>query len=325
MGKSLIALAFVIAGVAYRWVEHPLRRFAASRFSPSRLLGLAAASCFGLAGLAIALSHFDPVYSSARGDILRRLILADNDAPRMIRGGCESTTDAESGVCVYGKPGGERKVALFGDSHAQHLFDGLDAAAMSAGWELRIWARGGCTPIDYPTSDPICTTLYRQTFRDLAAYQPDLIIISSSNGGAFNLHDPRTGKKHARQTSMEIWSTGFHDTLTRLSRLSPRVVVVRDTPLAAKQFGVACLETQPQADCATPRSEALSAESPDVAVARAIPGIALLDLTDRFCDRKKCRSVDDGTIVYRADNNHLTATMSLRLAPGFVTILEDRH
>ena len=43
--------------------------------------------------------------------------------------------------------------------------------------------------------------------------------------------------------------------------------------------------------------------------------------TDRFCGRNSCPAVKDGNVVYRGDDNHLTATFSRTLAPAFSDVL----
>ena len=60
---------------------------------------------------------------------------------------------------------------------------------------------------------------------------------------------------------------------------------------------------------------------PDIAVARTVANVGVLDLTDRFCARNVCPAIRDGIIVYRGDNNHLTASFSRTLAPEFRNLL----
>jgi peptidoglycan/LPS O-acetylase OafA/YrhL len=69
-----LAAIFPIAGLAYAWVEQPLRISLPARLSPGKLASLAVAACCGAAALAIALPRLDPAYASARGDMLKRLI-----------------------------------------------------------------------------------------------------------------------------------------------------------------------------------------------------------------------------------------------------------
>lgn|GEM_PF-2120272 len=322
-GVALAAI-FPIAGLAYAWVEQPLRVSAPARLSPRKLVGLAVATCCGAAALAVALPRLDPAYASARGDILKRLIAAKNDNPRMIRPACKTVDDADNGICAFGQPGGAKRVALFGDSHAEQLFDGINAAAAAEGWEFRMFVRGGCTPIDFENYDPGCTQFHRSVYDRIASYKPDLVLVASANGGAVHLTDAVTGKAFERQQSTAIWKAGFKRALERLRTMSPGVVVVRDTPINIKPMGTECLETRAPASCVTPRAEAYPNGTPDVDVAAMVPGVGLLDLADRLCDSKSCPAMKDGLIVYRADNNHITATISLGLAPDFAGLLGAR-
>lgn len=320
-----IALVVLIASLAFAWVEQPIRIGAPARLSPPKLVGLAIASCCGAAALAIVLPSLDPAYSSARGEFLKRLTVARSDHPRMIGPLCQSVEDADSGRCAFGKPGGAKRVALYGDSHAEHLFDGLNAAAATAGWELRIFVRGGCSPIEFETNDAACTQFHHDVFEAIPAYKPDLIVLASGNGGSVHLHERATGKAIDKQQSVVLWKAGYKRSLERLVGIVPRVIIVRDTPGNTKAMGTECLETRAPSSCVTSRVDAFPDGTPDADVAATMPGIGLLDLTDRFCDSRSCPAMKDGVIVYRADNNHITATVSLGLAPDFVKMLEGQR
>jgi len=320
-----IALLVMIAGLAFAWVEQPLRIAMPNRLPPLKLVCLAAATCCGAAALAVVLPSLDPAYASARGGMLKRLIEAKNDGPREIGAACKVAEDAVNGVCAFGKPGGARKVALYGDSHAEQLFDGINAAAAAKGWELRVWVRGGCAPIDFENNDTACTDFHRDVYDRIARFKPDLIIVGSANGNTVHLHEAITGKPIERHQSQAIWMAGFRRVLERLRTITPHVVVVRDTPLSARRMGTACLETETPESCVTPLSEAFPNGAPDVAVTATFPEVGLLDLTGHFCDSKSCPAMKDGQIVYRADNSHLTATISLGLAPDFEKLLESQN
>ncbi len=318
-------VAFVViiatAGLAYAVVENPLRGALPARAAPAKLVGFGMASSLAVAALVVALPPLDPAYASARGDILKRLIEAKADGPRTIGPGCKTHEAADTGLCVFGKPGGAHRVAVYGDSHAEQLFDGIKAAAVAAGWEFRVWARGGCSPIEFETNDLACTQFHSHILGDMAQFKPDLILVTAGSGGVVHLHDKVTGKELPTAQSVAVWKAGFRATLEHLSAIAPRVVVVRDTPINTKAMGTACLETRAPETCLTPRAEALLANPPEVAVARTVPGIAVLDLSDRFCDARFCPAMKDGRIVFRMDN-HITATVSLGLAPDFVKLLE---
>jgi hypothetical protein len=273
----------------------------------------------------VVLPSLDPAYSSARGEFLKRPTVARTGHPRMIGPACKTMEEADTGRCAFGKPGGTKRVVLYGDSHAEHLFGRLNAAAVLAGWELRVWVRGGCSPIDFETNDAACTQFHHDVYEAIPAYQPGLIVVASANGGSVHLHERVTGKAIEKQQAVALWKAGYKRSLERLSGIGPRVVVVRDTPGNSKPMGTECLETRAPASCVTPRSDAFPDATPDADVAATVTGIGLLDLTDRFCASRSCPAMKDGVIVYRADNNHITAPVSLGLAPDFAKMLEGQR
>jgi hypothetical protein len=220
---------------------------------------------------------------------------------------------------------------LFGDSHAEHLFDGINQAAMTSNWELRVWTKESCPPIDLPIYnvqtrkvDKACAEWREGVIQRLITEQPNMVLISTWTGLAGKMVDTTTSKRLDRTASMALWRHGFSEVLRRLSQAGLRVVVVRDTPRNLKEYGSDCLGRFGELECATPRQQAVDQEMPDLQVARSVANIGVLDLTDRFCSRNVCPAVKDGIIVYRGDNNHLTATFSLTLAPDFRRVLMDR-
>jgi hypothetical protein len=67
--------------------------------------------------------------------------------------------------------------------------------------------------------------------------------------------------------------------------------------------------------CARPRSEAVQPDAMTVAADMADSDrIQLVDLTDRFCDRKLCYAAIGGAIV-NFDRDHMTGSFSRSLAP----------
>jgi len=330
---DLIALALVvpIAAAAFALVENPMRRCSPQDVSPARTLAFAAAGG-GLLGLAsVAVSSVDWMHGTHQAEIARRVSQAKLDGPRMIGGRCESGWDgAAQHACLFGAPGSHRVVVLFGDSHAEHLFDGVNEAARSSNWELRVWTKHSCPPIDLPiysekkrAVDTACAEWRERMIQRLIAERPSLVLISSSTRLAGKMADADTRKRLDRDVSLALWQQGFLAVLHRLSQAGLRVIVVRDTPRSLRKYGSDCLERSIEQQCATPRPQAVDVEMPEIEVARSVPNIGVLDLTDRFCNNNVCPAVRDGIIVYRGDNHHLTASFSLTLASEFKRVLVD--
>jgi peptidoglycan/LPS O-acetylase OafA/YrhL len=320
-----LALVVPVAAAAFITVEDPIRRRTA--LAPGRTLAAAAAAC-GLVGLAIVAVEGLVWTHGSKAAMAQRVREAKADGPRLARAGCPPRPDASKTPCRYGAPGASRVVALFGDSHAEHLFDGVDAAARSMNWELHFYTRHGCPPIDLPIYNPKlraidepCGRWRKAVLERLIAERPALILIAQWSGLAGKMVDADTFKRLKREESLARWRRAFAAVLGRLSGAGLRVVVVRDTPHSRKGYGTDCLERFGEHACATPRPEAVDPDMPDVAVARTFANVGVLDLTERFCARNVCPAIRDGIIVFRGDNNHLTATFSLTLAPEFRGVL----
>src|SRR5690606_22960510 len=73
-----------------------------------------------------------------------------------------------------------------------------------------------------------------------------------------------------------------------------------------------CLRLNDASECTEPRAKVL-AEKDAIAMAGATDAVALLDLTDSYCDDERCFSVVSGANVYR-DQDHLTVTWTQSMA-----------
>ena len=62
----------------------------------------------------------------------------------------------------------------------------------------------------------------------------------------------------------------------------------------------------------------------DLPVLRSIPGIDVLDFTNRFCFGEICPAVIDGIFVYR-DLGHITNTFSATFADDFAAVLRAQN
>jgi SGNH domain (fused to AT3 domains) len=218
-------------------------------------------------------------------------------------------------------------VALIGDSYAQHLFDGINSAAKTAGWSLLVLTRTSCPPVMADTIsdqtgivDVGCRNWLDQVLQRLERDRPDLILISSWEGAARRMADPATQRRFARSASTEAWQLGFYKLLDRLKQNDIKTVVVPSTPRGRFSELETCFTRSPSHQCAEPKPSAMSYSqlAQDVARSRAVRA---LDLNDYFCNAHVCHSVRDGEIVYRDRSHHLTASFSLKLAPAYLSLL----
>lgn len=324
-----IVLIFAVAAIAFRIVEDPLRRVRLRW--PWGVLGipLTASACVGMA--AIGLSKVEHLGTVSEQAIAERIRQAAGDRPRIPPSAeCSALVgdDRRTG-CHFGDADAKSVVVLFGDSYAEHLFDGLDKATREAGWSLRLWTRASCPPVDAPSIDSAkrvvdqnCLDWREAAIRRLIEERPQLVIISAWAGIADFMADER-GRALTREASRVVWRDGYLRVLQRLRAAGLKVAVVRGTPRGNFADLQSCLSIAVGDGCGRPRGEATAYSEIERDVAANVPGVNLVDLADRFCGPNVCYSVRDGKIVYRDRHHHLTRTFALTLAPSFLRLLQD--
>jgi len=322
-----IAVALPIAALAFSFFEEPIRRRAQGVRNPGRTLAYAVAGCGILCLASIAIPYIDRTQGAHQTEVAQRIREAKVDGPRMVGGKCEPGWEGQYEVsCRFGAPDAKALVVLLGDSHAEHLFDGLYEATQSANRVLWVLTKAACPPVEvliYSAKlrgpDRECWEWRETVVRRLIAERPSLVLISSYTTVAEKMSDPNTGRRLDRRESVVLWKEGFFGVLQRLNQAGLNVIVVRDTPRSRRDNVLDCLARSGGTGCGTSRQDAAD-WAPDVEVARRIPTIEVLDLTDFFCGQHVCAAVRDGIIMYR-DNTHLTASFSKTLAPGFRKVL----
>jgi peptidoglycan/LPS O-acetylase OafA/YrhL len=327
MGIGLVLAAIVaVSALAYALVEDPLRRANFWR-DPRKLAGPAAMSVAS-AVVAAVLVRSDIAPEARRAEVDRRISAAQADASGPKAPDCRPDPSLPALRCRVGEPVAQRTVALVGDSYADHLFDGLAAAAARAGWSLEAWTRVSCPPVDARSInaarrvvDEACASWREETVRELLARRPALVVVSSWVGAATTLVDPATGVAVARSRSKALWTDAFESFLRRLAEAGLPVVVVPSTPRGRFRELTACLAGAPDDDCPMPRGRAIGADALEQTAAARVPGVRLLDLSHRFCGGNACYSVRSDTIVYRDHAHHLTATFSRTLEADFYALL----
>lgn len=112
------------------------------------------------------------------------------------------------------------------------------------------------------------------------------------------------------------WRKGTRNTLEALTSAGLRLAVMRDPPVPG--FDVpGCLARSVRFSwfaggaCAISESAALNPAifEAERAAARGLPNVHFLDLTDQFCQRGMCWTVQNGTIMYH-DSDHLTGNFA---------------
>jgi len=315
-------LSLGVAALLYKYLENPVHHGHYSAIKPRIMLlsaGLLALVITGSAGLSAASTS---VTSAANLAVLHD---RDDMAPSY-KDGCHQTGDnAQLPPCAYGAPAGPL-VVLFGDSHAAQWLSALDLATKHAGLRLRSLTKSGCPPVaatvyNEQTKTPYlsCDTWRAEVMRVLTGPdRPAVVILAGET--LFSLYDH--GEKCPDPGACDpLYLHGLEETIDSLRAANIAVVVISDTPLAARGV-LDCLAAGKGATlCGRARSDALEGYdfAPDLAK-RYGPSVPVIDLTDEICEPSFCPAERGSTIIYR-DFEHLSSTFAESLWPEFVPVL----
>ena len=343
---ALVAFAFLLSVVSYRFVENPIRRM---RFTlrVSGLLWPASATAavvvvlfilgsldrtagrFEAAAAAVQPAQLVHVTTPAKTRPLAAVVMAVRQAdrgaplpapitpsPSNLRGdfygfptGCSPRDGkATSKLCRLGTANSPKTIVVIGDSHAQMWMPPILQMAKRDRWAVVPLVKPRCIPRSW-SSKGECGKWYRWARGRAAALHPDVILII---GSWMAVWAPERAIK-------PVGALG-----TAMKRVSASVIVVGDPP-GQKRDPTDCL-LAPRATMATCTSEATRVQ---LATNRAIAahareqGIGLIDTLGWFCGhpqgsstRYLCPLVVNRTVTC-VDRGHISRTYGLELEPVF--------
>jgi hypothetical protein len=207
-----------------------------------------------------------------------------------------TTSDTMLGECAYGDPNGTKHMALFGDSRAPMWAATLERVAAITGWQVRVFAKGGCpvADLEYQNNetqapDPECNTFHSAAIEEIRKLHPQLVVTASHAG-----HTLANGEE---PTSSQ-WQDGWVSTIQKLAQPDTRVAILGAIPgwdnndaqcLAAHANDVQACSSAP-ADAVTPFFDAERA-------AASATGAHYVDTVPWVC-AEKCEPVISDIVVY---------------------------
>jgi peptidoglycan/LPS O-acetylase OafA/YrhL len=313
--KVIILVATLVLAVLSRtFIEEPVRRMPAlASARPRRTLVISAIAMVvvgALAGGGILGGRQVVAQQIEAGGVLDPSpFVASDDIPR--KQDCWSVqTSDELTVCSYGDEDASLRVALVGDSHAEAISEVFIEWAESSGWHLDTYLRQACSWGEGPMLKPggdfarNCTAYRASLASEVLAQHYDVIVTTAA------VYRVEPGDS----------AQGFRDAWAPVLADGTALYVLVDNPRWPDN-PVDCLVAHlgEPTTCDIPRAEALPFSDPLVDAAQDLPGVALVDLTDQYCDAETCFASRDGFTVLR-DNDHLTATFARHISP----VLRDR-
>lgn len=320
-GLALSAVALVAAVASWRLVERPFRHTPDAgrgrvRLFVDALLCIAVAVTLGAylnisRGLPERLSEPVRAAATAAFDVNPDSDACHNRSPDRV---------ARDEVCVLGG-GSAPSFVLLGDSFADALVPGIDAAARDAGRTGFVITKGGCAPL-LEIGKPDCQAFNAAALAFLGRHPGiDTVVMMArwsgfAEGSRFGENRPKLPLTDALsgtsgpEENRRVLARGFERSL---KALAPRRIVVvafmPEQPLSppravamARQLGAD--EGAVGVDRATYEQRQGHAHALIDPLARHA-NVAVIDLGAALCDAERCPGERDGVVLY-SDDNHIS-------------------
>ncbi len=259
-------------------------------------------------------------------------------------------------ILESGVKGETKKILLVGDSHADHLFAGLEV-------EL-----GGISNQSYPGCIPfytldtyntiyrkkgVCLRLVNNLYESIKKDKAIDTVVMSSMGAVYLSGEAFNGVGVERTLGLQLQLEDNHDisdrakiyeiamrkTLQLLVSLNKTVFFVIDVPeigldprYCKQNYSVGGVENTPIikrsyiSDCTVSR-DVYEARIKDykqltAKVLAEFPQVIVFDPTKYFCDEEKCQGIKDGKLLYR-DGDHLSVDGSKYLAKYLAPVIRE--
>jgi peptidoglycan/LPS O-acetylase OafA/YrhL len=307
------AAALGLAVASTRLIEEPIRFHPRLIQRTAWSLGLAVLLTFG--GIGISGAWRQLVQRTRQFKVFVEPI---RDVPRFYQFGCVTPfLDASLHECVFGDVDSSTKVVLLGDSHAAQWFPALERISAQNRWRLVTMIKMACPAVflrvvqaKLGREEQQCALWREAAVKRIAEIGAHAAIVATST------EYPRV--------SPQEWFEGTRMLAQRLTSAGVQTLFMRDTPHApfAVPQCMARVAWRGSGNCNLMRSQALEQTVFGIerAVARTLPYVWNIDLSDRICGPERCEVMQGGRIILR-DRDHLAASYVESLAPALATCI----
>jgi len=336
-----VVAAFILAAVTYRLVELPFKRSRYLTYNGRRTYVFGAALVIVTLVASVGVSPMpqlestkstEPFSESDSGtvpvvadyvpaNVTPTLVEASSDVPAIYSNGCQlETAELKIDNCLFGDSTSNRKVVLFGDSHAAHWFSAVEAAATAESMGFVSITKSGCPAVQLDVYAPMrqaypeCNEWRDSAISEINRINPEVILIASYAAG----YEDRVDYDGLFAST---WEAALSTTISLLPKTS-KVIVLGETPLW-NQSPTECLSANVEnaSVCAKPvetlvRPDLIAAEES----AAASAGAVYVPTTPWLCT-DVCSPLGWNIMAYR-DRHHLTNTMSQTLQKPIQELLK---
>lgn len=328
---AILALTIAFASASNRFIEWPIYRGNAIK-SRKWLMASIVTSIGVLLVLPIAaLKHeglpwrIPPALLAQRNEASTRPLSGFAD--------CDS-----KGLCVInGGSDAEPSFLFWGDSHAEALLPAISTAAKSSGVSGLYIQHSGCVALfgvwqDLNGYDAECQSTGHKAAEAIKQHPSIRTVIIASRWALYQAGDRYlndNGNKvvitdaSGSRNTRSIFANGLSRTVRAIHELGADTYFVRQVPeigypvtdtwMRRQMLGIGAFSQEDRAR--------YDKRNSDVdALLRVLPNVRTIDLTDRFCDARYCRTFAGGIPIYR-DNNHITSAFSASISDSFLPAL----
>ena len=301
----LIALTALAADLTHRFIEKPFSLKQLSNRQTTKFAVIATLSGVVTSGAIFLSTQDDLTLPNGRSVSIASVM----QKPKIYDDKCHvNYGDKTSAECLYGDKDSERKIVLYGDSHAAQWFPALEKIAAAEGFALISLTKSACPAVEvsriesgaFKNSD--CDAWRKNAIKRINKLKPQAVIMSSFQ----HFEYPKNF------SSRNLWWFEGQRTLYRnLVGTSPKLIYISDTPKPQRDIP-SCLATAKADEC-----DGNTRSDPRVA-----GGFIALDPTVWLC-ADTCPAIVDGVVAYR-DASHISVDMSLALSANLRDFLRSK-
>ncbi|HEY1632955.1 MAG TPA: acyltransferase family protein [Rhizomicrobium sp.] len=332
---GLIAAAFALAGLSWRFVERPFRK---RTFRPARwkLFGgaLAAMAAAAVCGALIVQAQGLPQRLPA--DVQRILAAEHDEDPRAVT--CFGLTgdDVRAGkLCRIGDVSREPSFILWGDSHAGSIIPAVDAVARKEHRSGLFAATDSCPPLLGVTrpdawkckafNDAVIGLALKPAIKDVIL---DARWAKNAEGTSYGDEPPGRiliydagGRGADAASTHDVFLRGLTRTVETLHVAKKKVILIGSAPEIGWAVPQVLAKLRLRGETRTlnlPLETHLARQRTvmqDFALMKITYGVEIVDPTDVLCDASYCRVMQGDAPLYR-DEHHLSGTAARLLIPA---------
>lgn len=350
----LIAGAFVLSYLSWRFVEQPIRRRQYALFAGGRRIAVSSTLVAGMlvavAGVTWMNRGFDQRLDLPEGSAYSDLLgsMTGNDLLRACYDGVGKRARAEL-VCDVFTPDAPRMlVAVYGDSHGQAMLPAFAELSGEAGAHVVFGGTTGCPPLlgvwvhAGNHNVGVCHAAAQAQYEHAAQERPDVVFLIArwalytdgeyrGQSDRHHLTASAAPGSTSKAQSRDVFDDALHRTVAAYRDLGSEVFIVTQTPqqMIAPRDIAERLAMQ-DADDATIRAAILASAVPEErfagleahsrsaieASARGL-GAHMVDLAPEFLSEDRYPWSRDGISLW-LDDDHLSASGAASLQPLFV-------